>query len=297
MGHAPHLIPPLPHPTPSAPAWLQGIFNLFDRDGNGTIDVDELEVLMKKLDWVSPQTHLLPATRPHTGADEEARVPAEAGEAGADHQRGRPQQGRRAPVRRVLPLHQEDQRGRHPRRRLPGGPRHADRRALGLGGRVRRRRRHQDDDAGLRRDDSLHHLTASAPHRLSTSPPPLTAHRSPLSRSSPRRRGRRSARRTSKISSCWATRPATRGSPRRRWRMRSCSTRRHATSRRGPSARPSREARRRLPASEASSRRPSSWNCRRSSRGRRCLRMSDNATCRGRVEYSVRGRVSAGAVE
>ena len=51
MGPAPHLIPPLPHLTPFAPAWLQGIFNLFDRDGNGTIDVDELEVLMKKLGY------------------------------------------------------------------------------------------------------------------------------------------------------------------------------------------------------------------------------------------------------
>ena len=48
--------------------------------------------------------------------------------------------------------------------------------------------------------------TASPTQRAT--PPPH--HSRPPLRSSPRRRGRRSARRTSRTFSCWATRPATR---------------------------------------------------------------------------------------
>jgi hypothetical protein len=52
---SPHLVAPVTRQRAASKTdmveELQGIFNLFDRDGNGTIDVDELEVLMKKLGY------------------------------------------------------------------------------------------------------------------------------------------------------------------------------------------------------------------------------------------------------
>ena len=52
---SPHLVAPVTRQRAASKTdmveELQGIFNLFDRDGNGTIDIDELQVLMKKLGY------------------------------------------------------------------------------------------------------------------------------------------------------------------------------------------------------------------------------------------------------
>ena len=250
-GSRPTPIPPLPHPTPFAPAWLQGIFNLFDRDGNGTIDVDELEVLMKKRDWVTPQTISYPLLAPTQVLMKKLGY-----------------QPKREKLEQIINEvdHNKDGELQFGEfclfiKKIKEGGIH--------GGGYQEALATQIDE-----------LSGSADGYVGAEDIKM------MMQVFARRRGRRSARRTSKISSCWATRPATRVSPRRRWRMRSCSTRRRATSRRGRSARPSRVARRRLPTSEASSRRPSSLRCRRSSRGRRC-----RTTCRGASESIPYGDV------
>ena len=47
------------------------MFNLFDADGNGTIDMDEIKVLMKKLGFEPNEEKVRPCQRwelPRTGA-------------------------------------------------------------------------------------------------------------------------------------------------------------------------------------------------------------------------------------
>ena len=216
---------------------LQGIFNLFDRDGNGTIDVDELEVLMEKLGTS------------RNGRSWSRQIIME-----VDHNKvGELQFGEFC-----LFIKKIKEGGIH-----GGGYQEA------LATQIDELSGSADGYVGAEDIKMMMQVFAETT-------------------------GQTISEEDIQISSCWATRPATRVSRRRRWRMRSCWTpTRHEQAR--PSVRPSREGGavcqpRRRQAGVHRAGMPQS------SRGRRCLRMSDNARVEG--EWSIRtGRVSAGAVE
>ena len=252
---SPHLVAPVTRQRAASKTdmveELQGIFNLFDRDGNGTIDIDELQVLMKKLGYQPKEEKLKEIIKE---VDHNSDGELQFGEfclfikkikEGGIHGGG---------YQEALATQIDE---------LSGS---ADGYVGAEDIKMMMQVFAETTGQTISEEDiqDILVLGHSAGHQV-------TAHHCHH-----RRLPHLHLHLLSSVSSS-----ATRGSPRRLWRMQSCWTRRRVTSRRGRSARPSRVARRRSPTSAASSRRPSSWRCRRSSRGRRCLRMSDNATCRG----------------